>query len=319
MSLLSQVNTTIKVEEVSDDEQRFDINPLPRGFGHTLGNALRRMLLSSLEGAAITAVEIEGAQHEYDVLPDVLEDVAQILLNIKRLNVKLIGVSEGEEVELALNVSGKKQVTAKDFQASAQVEFPNPDYVIAELTSDNAKLSMRATARTGVGYAPVAARDMVKMPVGVLPVDAIYSPVVSAAYRVESLQSGSRADLDRLIMTIKTDGTVSSREALSSASQLLRECFLLVAQINPAFDGSNESTIELASGADKNSSIPVSSLDLSKQVINALTGMEIHNLSDLVAKTEAELLETPNIGTTAIRNIKEQLAEHSLSLGTEGE
>jgi len=276
----------------------------------TLGNALRRVLLSSLLGAAVKAIRIDGVLHEFSSIPGVREDVTDIVLNVKQLALRYQG--EGEK-RLALIATGPGEVTAGQIQTSGDIEIANPDLVICTL-DDGAKLSMELIIDTGKGYVPASENRPEDAPIGLIPVDAIYSPVRRVAYRVEPTRVGQRTDYDKLILSVETDGTLAPEDAVGVAARIIQEQL----QILINFD---EPRPELA--ADLRDDLPfnrnllrkVDELELSVRSANCLKNDNIVYIGDLVQKTEQEMLRTPNFGRKSLNEIKEVLATMGLSLG----
>ncbi|GBD42475.1 DNA-directed RNA polymerase subunit alpha [bacterium HR39] len=297
----------------ADREATVVVEPLERGFGITLGNALRRVLLSSLQGAAITSVQIDGVLHEFSSVPGVREDVTDIVLNLKTLALKVHG--EGTK-RLHLRVEGPAVVTAGMIEHGHDVEIVDPDHVICHL-DEGARLSMEMTATTGRGYVPAAQLKSEDAPIGLIAVDAIFSPVRKVAYRVENARVGQQTDYDRLVMTIETDGSLTPEEALSYAARILQD------QLNPFI--TFEEVQAAVQPAEKKPELPfnpnllrkVEELELSVRSMNCLKNDNIVYIGDLVQKTEAELLRTPNFGRKSLNEIKEVLAQMGLHLGME--
>ena len=288
------------------------LEPLERGFGMTLGNALRRVLLSSLLGAAVKAIRIDGVLHEFSSIPGVREDVTDIVLNVKQLALRYQG--EGEK-RLALMATGPGEVTAGQIQTTGDIEIANPDLVICTL-DDGAKLSMELIIDSGKGYVPASENRPEDAPIGLIPVDAIYSPVRRVAYRVEPTRVGQRTDYDKLILSVETDGTLAPEDAVGVAARIIQEQL----QILINFD---EPRPELA--ADLRDDLPfnrnllrkVEELELSVRSANCLKNDNIVYIGDLIQKTEAEMLRTPNFGRKSLNEIKEVLAQMGLHLGME--
>jgi len=301
----------IEVEEVSSTRAKITLEPLERGFGHTLGSALRRILLSSLPGAAVSEVEIEGVLHEYSSIEGVQEDVIDILLNLKGVAISLF---EREEVVLTLNKSGPGPVTAGDIQLDHGVEVANPDHVIANLSS-NGELKMNLRVTSGRGYVPAEARntgDEESKAIGKLQLDASYSPVLRVAYVVDSARVEQRTDLDKLIIDLESDGTVDPEEAIRRASTILQQ------QLAAFVDLDNEAESEPEVEEDKIDPIllrPVDDLELTVRSANCLKAENIYYIGDLIQRTEVELLKTPNLGKKSLTEIKDVLASKGLSLG----
>jgi len=300
------------VEIGADPERsaRIVAEPLERGFGMTLGNALRRVLLSSLQGASVTALRIDGVLHEFSSIQGVREDVTDIVLNVKQLAIRMQG--EGPK-RLQLSATGPGEVTAGQIQTTGDIEISNPDLVLCTL-DDGAKLSMELTVDTGKGYVPAAMNRPEDAPIGLIPVDAIYSPVRRVAYRVEPTRVGQVTDYDKLVMDVETDGTVAPEDAVALAARILQDQLQLF--IN--FDEPRERKVE-----DEHEELPfnrnllrkVDELELSVRSANCLKNDNIVYIGDLVQKTEQEMLRTPNFGRKSLNEIKEVLAGMGLGLG----
>ncbi|MBW8268142.1 DNA-directed RNA polymerase subunit alpha [Caldovatus aquaticus] len=284
--------------------------PLERGFGMTLGNALRRVLLSSLQGAAVTAVRIDGALHEFSSLPGVREDVTDIVLNIKQLAIRYQG--EGPK-RLQLTATGPGEVTAGQIQTTGDIEIANPELVLCTL-DEGAKLSMELTVATGKGYVPAAQNRPEDAPIGLIPVDAIYSPVRRVAYRVEPTRVGQVTDYDKLVLTVETNGTVTPEDAVGLAARILQDQL----QLFITFEEPRERKVEEVREElpfNRNLLRKVDELELSVRSANCLKNDNIVYIGDLVQKTEQEMLRTPNFGRKSLNEIKEVLASMGLSLG----
>ncbi|WP_149536184.1 DNA-directed RNA polymerase subunit alpha [Siccirubricoccus phaeus] len=300
------------VEVGSDPERVATIvaEPLERGFGMTLGNALRRVLLSSLQGAAVTAIRIDGVLHEFSSIQGVREDVTDLVLNVKQLAIRMQG--EGPK-RLALTATGPGEVTAGQIQTTGDIEIANPDLVICTL-DDGAKLSMELTVGTGKGYVPAAMNRPEDAPIGLIPVDAIYSPVRRVAYRVEPTRVGQVTDYDKLVINLETDGTVAPEDAVALAARILQDQLQLF--IN--FDEPRERKVEEERDDlpfNRNLLRKVDELELSVRSANCLKNDNIVYIGDLVQKTEQEMLRTPNFGRKSLNEIKEVLASMGLGLG----
>jgi len=300
----------VEVDAVSDKRARITLEPLERGFGHTLGNALRRVLLSSMPGYAVTEVEIDGVLHEYMAVDGVQEDVVDILLNLKGLAVRLSG---RDQATLRLSKKGPGTVTAADIADESNVEVKNPDLVICNLTKAG-EINMSITVASGRGYEPATARDPEEeRTIGRLSVDATYSPVRRVAYNVESARVEQRTDLDKLVMDVETSGVIEPEEAVRLAAGVLRD------QMSVFVD------LEGGEGADqprrKEPELdpvllrPIDDLELTVRSANCLKAENIHYVGDLVQRTEVELLKTPNLGKKSLNEIKEVLAQNGLQLG----
>jgi DNA-directed RNA polymerase subunit alpha len=300
-------------EEVDENRGVFQIEPLDRGFGYTFGNSLRRVLLSSLEGAAVTSVKIEGVAHEFTTLPGVREDVTDILLNLKNLTCLLHG--ESPEIEVRLQKKGAGPVTAADIQAPADLEILNPELEIAHL-SDRGKLELTMTIGRGRGYVPAEMNKGHEHTIGVIPIDSIFSPVRRVAYDVEAARVGQRTDYDKLILDVTTDGSIDPRDAIAQAAELLIRQLAIFTDIDK-IEGFAEVTAEQAaepSLAHGMENFPIEELELGVRSYNCLKRVGIETIGDLVTKTESELGTIPNFGKKSIEEVKETLAAHGLTL-----
>lgn len=301
----------VDVQQISDTNARVVLEPLERGFGHTLGNALRRILLSSMSGCAIVEAEIEGVLHEYTTIEGVQEDVVEILLNLKGVAVNIEGVSEAT---LTLNKRGPGPVTAADINLDHNVEVINPDHVIANLTKSG-ELNMTLKVRRGRGYEPSSLRqhdDDDERPIGRLQIDASFSPVRRVAYVVESARVEQRTDLDKLIIDLETDGTLEPEAAIRGAATILQD------QLSAFVDLSGKQEEEVESQEPEVDPIllrPVDDLELTVRSANCLKAEQIYYIGDLIQRTEVELLKTPNLGKKSLTEIKDVLASRGLSLG----
>jgi DNA-directed RNA polymerase subunit alpha len=303
-------------EDVDDHRGVFVIEPLDRGFGYTFGNSLRRVLLSSLEGAAVTSVKIEGVSHEFTTIPGVREDVTDIILNLKSMICVLHG--ESPEIEVRMSARGAGEVTAGDIEAPADLEILNPELVLAHL-SDRGRLEITLTIGRGRGYAPTDLARSPETTIGVIPIDAIFSPVRRVSYDVEAARVGQRTDYDKLRLDVTTDGTIDPKEAIAQASEILiRQLMIFTdmdvwqrgdAQQAPT-DGAGP-TESLAHGMEN---FPIEELELGVRSYNCLKRVGIETIGDLVTKTENELAAIPNFGKKSIEEVKETLAAHGLNL-----
>ncbi len=300
----------VDVQALSDRRAKVTLEPLERGFGHTLGNALRRVLLSSMPGFAVTEVVIEGVLHEYTAIEGVHEDVVDILLNLKNLAVRL---NAREEATLRLSKQGPGPVTAADIEVDHDVEIKNPDLVIATLTKESG-LDMTLKIARGRGYEPATAREAEEeRAIGHLQLDATYSPVRRVAYSVESARVEQRTDLDKLVMDIETNGVLEPEEAIRFAAGLLRDQLAVFVDLE-----GGEETFEPERKEPEVDPVllrPIDDLELTVRSANCLKAESIHYVGDLVQKTEVELLKTPNLGKKSLNEIKEVLAQHGLQLG----
>jgi DNA-directed RNA polymerase subunit alpha len=297
------------------DAQRFAkvvAEPLERGFGLTLGNALRRVLLSSLQGAAVTAIQIDGVLHEFSSIPGVREDVTDVVLNVKALALRMHG--EGPK-RIRLRADGPGEVTAGQIETGADIEVMNPGLVICTL-DDGARIDMEMTVTTGKGYVPGSQNRQEDSPIGLVPVDSLFSPVRRIAYRVENTRVGQVTDYDKLTMEVETNGTVSPEDAVALAARILQDQLQLF--INFEEPKAREIAEERAEPPfNKNLLRKVDELELSVRSANCLKNDNIIYIGDLVQKTEAEMLRTPNFGRKSLNEIKEVLAQMGLHLGME--
>jgi len=301
----------IQVEEMSKTHAKVTLEPLERGFGHTLGNALRRILLSSMPGAAIVEVEIDGVLHEYSTIEGVQEDVIEILLNLKGVAVRL---HERDEAILTLVKSGAGAVTAADIQLDHGVEIANPEHVIAHLAAGT-ELKMTLKITSGRGYETVESRnqnDEETKAIGKLQIDATYSPVQRISYSVDNARVEQRTDLDKLVIELETNGTIDPEEAIRRSATILQQ------QLAIFVDLENEEVVEQQKEEEEIDPIllrPVDDLELTVRSANCLKAENIYYIGDLIQRTEVELLKTPNLGKKSLTEIKDVLASRGLSLG----
>ena len=301
----------IKVDEKSQTRALVTLEPLERGFGHTLGNALRRILLSSMPGCAVTEVEIDGVLHEYSAIEGVQEDVIEILLNLKGVALVMNGK---DEAELTLTSSGSGVVTAGDIQTDHDIEIRNPEHVICTVTGDQ-PLMIRVVAQRGRGYSPADSRadsDEETRSIGRLQLDASFSPIRRVSYVVDSARVEQRTDLDKLVIDLETNGTIDPEEAIRRAATILQQ------QLAVFVDLEGQTQAAAADAADEVDPIllrPVDDLELTVRSANCLKAENIYYIGDLVQRTEVELLKTPNLGKKSLTEIKDVLASRGLSLG----
>ncbi|SCN47811.1 DNA-directed RNA polymerase alpha subunit [methanotrophic endosymbiont of Bathymodiolus azoricus (Menez Gwen)] len=303
----------VEVVSKSLNHSRIVIEPLERGFGHSLGNALRRVLLSSIPGCAVVSVEIDNVEHEYSVIDGVHEDVIDILLNLKQLAVVL---HSGNEVTLSLSKSGSGPITAADIQLPHDVEVINPDLVIANLTEEGA-LSMKINIQRGRGYEPSNTRTegLGVGVVGALQVDASYTPINKVAYKVESTRVEQRTNLDKLIIELETNGTVDPESTIKLAATILHDQLSVFVDFEKVNDPIDEPVVEPVEHIDPTLLRPVDDLELTVRSANCLKAENIYYIGDLIQRTEFELLKTPNLGRKSLTEIKDVLALKGLSLG----
>ncbi len=299
----------IKVLDLNETEGVFVIEPLERGLGHTLGNIMRRVLLSSIPGAAITTVKIAGVQHEYSTIEGVREDTIEILLNLKEL---VLGLDGDEPATLKLKATKAGEVTAGDIDAPSNVRILNPDHLIATMTKKG-RLEMEMMVDKGRGYASAEENEREGDPIGVVPVDSIFSPVVNVTFKVEYTRVGQRTDFDKLTLMVRTDGSVKPDEAVSMGASILIEHIGLLADLaREALLGEIFEPTETTAAAGLDTSI--SELELSVRALNCLQRAKIETVQDLVSHTEEELLNIRNMGAKTVELIKEKLEARGLSL-----
>ncbi len=297
--MLEAVNPQIECQESTEKYGRFVAEPLEKGFGTTLGNALRRVLLSSLPGAAVTWVRIEGAQHEFATIPHMKEDVIEFLLNVKALRLRLLTSRSGR---LTLEVSGEGRVLAGDIQPSADFEVVNPELHLATLDSSEAKLMVEFNVEQGRGYVPAGQED--ELPIGVIPVDAIFTPIRRVNYAVEPARVGQ--ETERLILEVWTDGTIAPMEAVSQAAKILIEQFQLFYELARLPQRVGEQMPRLLIPLEQYN-IPIEQLTLSVRTFNCLKRAGITKVGELVERGEQELLTIRNFGQKALEEVREQL------------
>ena len=304
-------------EEVDEHRGVFQIEPLDRGFGHTFGNSLRRVLLSSLEGAAVTSVKVEGTAHEFTTLPGVREDVTDIVLNLKNLVARLHG--DSPEVEVHIAKKGPGIVTAADIEAPAELEILNPELEIANL-SDRGRLELTLTIGRGRGYNPAELNRGPQHTIGVIPIDSIFSPVRRVSFAVEAARVGQRTDYDKLMLDITTDGSVDPKDALGEAAEILIRQLAIFTDIDK-MEGFGEQAVVTGDGVSPETGLargvenfPIEELELGVRSYNCLKRVGIETIGDLVMKTENELAAIPNFGKKSIEEVKETLAQHGLTL-----
>jgi DNA-directed RNA polymerase subunit alpha len=304
--------TRPQVEPLGDEEasrQRFAIGPLEPGFGHTLGVSLRRTLLSSIPGAAVTQVRFDEALHEFTTLPGVKEDVTDILLNLKDL---VLRVESEEPVTLRLDARGPGIVTAGDIQTTADVEILNPELPLATLNAKG-RIAADITVEKGKGYVP-AERNKRSSAIGVIPVDSIFSPIRLVAFSVEPARVEQSTNYDRLIMDITTDGSISPRDALASAGKTLTALFALVAEMSGSAPGLDLGEAPGLGSGSPDLDLPIEDLDLSERPRNCLKRAQINTIGELVSKTEDDLLAITNFGQKSLDEVIQKLDERGLSL-----
>lgn len=312
-----------KIVEESDNAVMFEIDGLHPGYGHTLGNSLRRIILSSLPGDAVTSIKIDGVQHEFSTIDGVREDVINIILNLKRVRFKM-STDESQTVKLSAN--GNMTVTASDIELPGQVEVVNPDQVIANLTDKNAELNIEMEVERGIGFISKEQLKKKKVDIGHIAVDANFSPIRRVNYEVENMRVGDRTDYNRLRIFIETDGSMTPREVLDEAIRIMIEQLKAITgyqedepeeEIEELSDGDDESSVDSEEGEDENTELHktrIESLEMSARTENALLAANVRTVGGLLAKTEAGILAIEGIGDKGLEEIKDALDEHDLTL-----
>lgn len=315
MSKMIHTPGLVKIDDHSDTTATFVVEPLHSGYGMTLGNSLRRVLLSSIAGAAVTSFKVEGATHEFTTVKGVKEDVVDIMLNLKGVRFRVYG---DEPQTLRIVKDGKGVVKAKDIQVNADVEVVNPDHVIATIDEDKSKFVMDLVVDTGRGYRTIE-EGAAKKASDMIAVDAIFSPVVRVRYKVENTRVGQMTDLDKLLITIETDGSITPRDAFEEASAILVNQYTALAgktrveaaeQLIPSGSGGTVITADGEEPAALNT--PIEDLNLSARTTNALINNDIHTIKDLFSLSDAELRDLKGFGSKALEEVKEKLAELEL-------
>jgi DNA-directed RNA polymerase subunit alpha len=302
----------IQEEQLNDTRSRFVVEPLEPGFGYTLGNTLRRTLLSRIPGAAVTSIQIEGVQHEFSTIEGVVEDVVDIILNIKQIVVRMDGI---DEQTLYLSAKGAGEVKAGDLKVPAGIEIVNPDLVIATLSSSG-RLEMEMTVAPGVGYR-TAESNKGSGSIGLIPIDSIFSPVRKVAYSVENTQVGQMTNFDKLILDIETNGAITPAEAVSSAGKTLRELLTLFADLGEGV-GLELGEVQTESSGSPDLELPIEALDLSERPRNCLRRAQIKTVGELVQRTGDDLLNITNFGQKSLEEVAAKLDELGLSLADGG-
>ena len=305
----------IETVEISDDGKygKFVIEPLERGYGTTLGNSLRRILLSSLPGAAVNSVQIDGVLHEFSTVPGVVEDVTEIILNLKGLSLK---IHSDEEKVLEIDAEGEGPVLAGDIRADSDVEILNPDLVIATLSAD-ARLHMRIHANRGRGYVPAEKNKREDQPIGVIPVDSIYTPITRVNYSVENTRVGQITNYDKLTLEVWTNGSIRPDEAVSLGAKILTEHLMLFVSLT---DEAKDAEIMVEKEEDNKEKVlemTIEELDLSVRSYNCLKRAGINTVQELIMKTEEDMMKVRNLGRKSLEEVQEKLEELGLSLRKE--
>jgi len=307
LAIDTQMTVTPQVRklETSANYGKFDIEPLDPGFGTTLGNTLRRVLLSSLWGAAVTSIQIDGVAHEFTAIPHVKEDVTEVILNIKKLRLKAF---TEDPITLILDVKGPAEVRASNIQSSSDVEVVNPDLYICTLAAKG-HLRMELNVERGKGYVPAERNKREGQPIGVIPIDSIFSPVEKANFQVEKTRVGQSTDYDRLIIEVWTDGTMSPEEAVSHSAELFTQHLNLFVRFRDSIEKHEQELRGEKTGQNRLMDTPIEELDLSVRAFNCLKANEIQTVGQLLQKREEELLALRNFGRKSLDEIKEKLVE----------
>ncbi len=305
-TLLDITLPRIKNTKTQGNYASYDIEPLEAGYGMTLGNALRRVLLSSLPGAAVTSVQIEGVQHEFQDIPNVMEDVTDIVLNIKQLRLRSFS---DHPVSMRLEVSGEREVTAADIAAPSTVEIVNPDLHIATLDNENARLEIQLVVETGRGYVPADSKE--DQPIGVIPVDAIYTPVQKANYSVEHTRVGQMTNFDKIVLDITTDGTITPDEALRQSADILVRHFSQLANYRAAMVEQEKAPLSSLPIPQKIYDTPIEDLDLSVRAYNCLKRSNITKVGQVLSMNEEDLLGVRNFGEKSLQELRERLLQRN--------
>ena len=302
-----------EIKTLAEDKNKatFAIEPLFPGYGMTLGNSLRRVILSSLPGAAVTAVKIDGVSHEFSTIPNVKEDVIEIILNLKQLRVKL----HSDEEYVTLSVNGAGEVTAKDIKTNSNVEIANPELHIATIDNKAGKLDMEIRLESGRGFVPIEKREGEKLGVGMIAVDALYAPIRKVRYNVEQTRVGQMTDLDKLIIEIETDGTIEPKVALEQAAEILVDHFLVICGKDSVC---RKEKIEAAAEVDNSAAkILIEEVNLSPRTTNALLNNELRTIEDVLRLKDSELRQLKGFGAKAYDESKDKIAELGYEMAKE--
>ena len=309
----------VSIKEENGNEAKIIIEPCYSGYGTTLGNALRRVLLSSLPGVAVSAIRIKGVDHEFSTIPNIKEDLMQIISNLKSL--RLILHSE-EPVKLELHKKGKGEIIAADIEKNSDVEIINADFKIAESTSNDTELDMEIVVERGRGYMPLEQKNVNDSEIGMLAIDSIFTPILAVGFEVRNIRVGKRTDFDQLEMNIKTDGTVSPLEALVESANILINQFSIISDVNKVKDLIAEVKKEKKlkenekseKAENKEEEVSISELNFSTRTFNALDKAKIRNVNDLSKKKIEELLKLPGFGQTALQEVQKALKKYNIQL-----
>lgn len=316
--MLQGLNPKVQPLELTDTYGRFAVEPLERGYGDTLGNAFRRILLAHIEGAAVTDVRINGALHEFTTIPGIIEDTTEIILNIRELAIKVIPseTAEGQEEELIIHLrkKGAGEVLAADIETPPNVEIINPELHILEISDDETEINLDMWVKLGVGYVPTEERDRTQTAVDVIPVDAVFSPVARANYYVEPTRLGSRTNLDRLVLELWGNGTLSPEEALRQAARHLREYITIFLGAAEEVAAPTEAVPAEDEVRNKVLDTPIEDVEFSVRTFNCLKKENINTLGELIQRNENELLNIRNFGRRSLDEVLERLQQYDLSL-----
>ena len=309
--MVDQLTPRVDTIHMSNDFGRFHVEPLPNGFGLTLGNALRRVLLSSLPGAAITAMKVDGVYHEFATIPGVREDTTELILNVKQVRLKSYS---GDPVRLQLQVTGPGVITAGDILCPADVEIANPELYLATLENADAHLDVEFTVERGEGYVPADGREPAA--IGVIPVDAVFTPMRRVNFQVENTRVGPRTDLDRLVLEVQTDGTLAPNEALAQAAQILIQQFAIFTDLGQTGRRPEKATLGAGAISPRIYDMQMEQLELSSRTYNCLKRSQITKVGQILEMSESELLALRNFGHKSLAELRERLESLGVSLET---
>ncbi len=298
----------VKEEKTSENQSRFVIEPLDQGFGHTLGNALRRVLLTAISGAAVTSVKISGVKHKFSTISGVKENVIDLLLNIKGLNFRLLDSTDKGKV--SLSVKGPKKIKASDFDLPENIEIVNNDHYIAYINDRKTKFEMELTVEQGLGFS--SAEEQRSSALGVIPVDAVFTPVKRVSYEVFATRVGRQTDLDKLVLSIWTNGVISPKEALDEAAKILSGYFLQVYE--PKYLVPSQKSTQESMASDNISKLTIDELDLPTRIYNSLRNGGVETIGELLSTTRKDLMSMRNMGSKSIMVIEEKLKQKGVSL-----
>jgi DNA-directed RNA polymerase subunit alpha len=309
MTLVDELTPRVETVQMSADFGRFQVEPLPSGFGLTLGNALRRVLLAQLQGAAITAIKLDGAQHEFATIPGVREDTTEFILNIKQVRLKSFSA---EPVRLHLQATGPGAVTAGDIMATADIEVVNPELYLAWLDNPDAHLEVELTVERGQGYVPADGREPTA--IGVIPIDAVFTPIRRVNFQVENTRIGARTDLDRLVLEVTTDGTIAPNEALAQAANALITQFAIFTDLSESARRPEKATLGTGAVSPRIYDMPIEQLELSSRTYNCLKRSQITKVGQILEMSENELLALRNFGHKSLTELRERLEALGVSI-----